>query len=246
MIKTAHINLCEIGSLAVESCTVDSAYPLYRLYDRDMGLRFSPTSAGLDFGVIVAVASADIRAVDMMIIPGSHNLNTFALELLHSDDGASYTSVDSWVQSGNALIARTFTAATKTYWKLKVSSHASVPYFAELFLTAAYQWGRSPDRPTGRLDDEHNVETISTTAGADRFIKHGPPRKLREYRVPFCNSSQYVEITSLNSTWGDGKPFWMYDHTSQWIYGRLQSPVNISLVAYERYSYDFSFIEVIP
>jgi hypothetical protein len=41
-------------------------------------------------------------------------------------------------------------------------------------------------------------------------------------------------------------PFWLCDHEGDWIYGRLTSPIKLVEVAFQTYSFDLDFQEVLP
>ena len=59
------------------------------------------------------------------------------------------------------------------------------------------------------------------------------------------------EIFLLWDTWGDGKPFWLYDGTSEnnqngrWIYGGLEGGLAMREAASGSHSVEFDFIEVL-
>jgi hypothetical protein len=245
VIKCAGLNILETSAVCLAAGTEDPGYPLYRLYDRDAGRLFRAAGAGtLE---VRADQGATPRAVDRLIIPAGHNLDGATLEVLHSDDdSACQPAVPQWAQQGAGLINRTWTSVTKRYWKLRITAPSSAPELGELFLTSTYEWERNPERPAGPLESDFNVEHAQTAAGQDRFLVHGAPKRRRPYRVPRCSGAQRDNIEALFSEWAGAKPFWLEDHEGEWIYGRLQGPLNLREMAPGAYGFDFDFLEVLP
>jgi hypothetical protein len=64
--------------------------------------------------------------------------------------------------------------------------------------------------------------------------------------MPRCGEAQKGNLVALNDAWGGSKPLWIEDHEGEWIYGRLQGPLNLKEIAYQSYNFDFDFLEVLP
>jgi hypothetical protein len=244
MIKTAHINILETGTVTLTAGTEDTSYPLYRLYDRNVGRLFKTTSA-VTTEVKVDQGAAAPLSVDTLIVPAGHNLDGITLDIKHSDDDAVYTPAVSQWTGAAGVIEKSWAPVTKRYWKFIITSPATIPEISELFLTETYDWTRDPARPTGALEREGNVENAQTAGGKDRFLVQGPPKLRREYTVPRCGQQQMDHMLSHMATHHQGKPFWLYDGT-QWIYGKLRRPLELREIAYQTYSYQFDFLEVLP
>jgi hypothetical protein len=244
MIKTAHINILETGTVTLDAGTEDSSYPLYRTYDRHVGRLFKTTSA-VTTEVKVDQGGTGNLAVDRLLIPAGHNLSGMTLDITHSDDDALYTAAVAQWTGAAGVIDKSWASLTKRYWKFIITSPASIPEIPELFLTATYAWMRDPTRPTGALEREGNVENAQTVGGKDRFLVQGPSKLRREYSVPRCGQQQMDNMLSHMATHQAGKPFWLHDGT-QWIYGKLRRPLEIREIAYQTYSYNFDFLEVLP
>ncbi len=52
-------------------------------------------------------------------------------------------------------------------------------------------------------------------------------------------------MLSLWETWSEGKPFWLFDHEGQWIYGGLESGPGLGETVAGSYSLAFDFMEVL-
>jgi hypothetical protein len=183
--------------------------------------------------------------VDRLLIPAGHNLEGMTLDIKHSDDDATYTdAVPQWAGTVG-LIERSWPPATHRYWKFIITNPPVIPEMAELFLTQTYSWQRDPARPAGPFDRLFNVENDQTAGGQDRFLAHGLPRRQRLYRIPRCGEAQKEGVLALYDGYGGYKPFWLHDHEGNWIYGKLRSPLNLREEAYQRYSFDFHFVEVL-
>jgi hypothetical protein len=239
--KTADLNFLESSDVTLSAGTAHADYPLYRLYDRHIGRDFMTTAAETTEVKIDQGGAAPFSA-DTLIIPAGHNLDGMTLDIKHSDDDAVYTpAVPQWVQSGSGVIDRSWTSVSKRYWKFIITNPSVAPRFAELFLTEAWTWLREPAKPQGPVEDLLNMENTVTSGGQDRFIVNGPARRQRVYRVLRAPEAQKQAKLKMDRT----RPFWLHDGT-EWIYGKLRSPLNMTMVAYQRYSYLFDFLEVLP
>jgi len=245
MIKNAYINILESASVSLSTGSASTSYPLYRIYDRDIGKCFhAGSSATLEILINQGTSST---VVNRLLIPIGHNLLGMALSLQNSTDGVTYATVYSCTQADTALINATFATDIKQYWKLAITSPATAPQIPELFLTRDYAWESDPHLySVGALDDIFNVENDIVAGGQDRFLVHGDPKKQRNYKVVGADSTQQTNILAVNEAWAGSKPFWLFDHTSAWIYGKLVSPINLKIEDQNIYSFDFNFLEVLP
>lgn len=243
-IKTCWLNILETSSVVLTAGSEDAGYPLYRLYDRNIGRMFKPASAST---VEIRIdQGASPLSVDRLLIPAGHNLNGMTLDIKHSDDDVVYSPAVAQWTGASGVIDKSWASISKRYWKFIITNPASVPEISEVFLTSTYQWERGPARPGGPFDPEFNVTHQATTGGQDRFLVHGPQKRRRRYRVLRASDSQKNNIIALNDSWQGARPFWMCDHEGAWIYGRLNGPINVKEESHGRYSYEFDFIEVLP
>ncbi len=245
-VKTAHANILETSTVSLSAGSADPLYPLARIRDRNPARLFRAASAvTLEIKVDQGATSPYLSA-DTLMIPTGHNLESMTLDIMHSGDDASYTAaVSQWVQSGGGLITKSWAPVSARYWKFIVTSPSAAPEFAELFLTTTVPWLKNPARPAGRLERLFNVARTSTASGADRFLVHGLPRRRRSYTLPSIGEAQKDAFLELNESWAGAKPFWLCDHTGAWIFGRLDSPLEVLEEGPLRYSARFEFVEVI-
>jgi hypothetical protein len=247
MIKCCYKNILEASSVSLSAGAEDPGYPLYRLYDRNIGRMFKAASAVTTEIKIDRGGTATPSPVDRLIIPSGHNLGGMTLDIKYSDDDAVYTpAVSQWVQADSGLIVKSWAAATRRYWKFVVTAPSAAPQIPELFLTSTYEWERPPSRPCGFLDKVFNVERTTTAGGQDRFLVHGDPKRQREYSVPRCGETQKQNILALNDCWAGCAPFFLCDHEGVWIFGGLKGPIDLKEVAYRTYGFEFDFMEVLP
>ncbi|MBI4822671.1 MAG: hypothetical protein HY805_00345 [Nitrospirae bacterium] len=244
MIKSSYKNILETGTVSLSAGTEDSNYPLYRLYDRNIG-RFFKTTSAITTEIKIDQGSSP-QAVDRLLIPSGHNLNGMTLDIKYSDDDITYTPAISQWTGASGLIDKSWASITKRYWKFIITTPASIPQIAELFLTQTYEWERNPSRPGEHLDPLFNIEREESFGGQVRFLIKGDPRKQRFYHVRCVGETQKNNILTLNDVWSGGKPFWFYDHEGNWLFGELKNPINIKEVSYQKYDFDFEFMEVIP
>lgn len=243
-------NILETSTVTLSASAENPNYPLYRLYDRDIGKLFKITATET-MEVKIDQGTSDNLACDRLLIPAGHNLDGMTLDIKWSDNDSAYTAaVTQWVQSGSGLINKNWSSITHRYWKFIITTPASIPQFMELFLTQSYQWEQNPQIPWGPFDDEFNVENEVTSDGHDRFQTHGNPKKQRVYSVYKCEDAQKTNIISLNDTWAGAKPFWLSDHDGVWFYGKLRNSISIKEEDENEaggvYSFDFDFLEVLP
>lgn len=247
MIKNAYINILESGAVTLAAGTAHASFPLYRLHDRNIGRVFK-TTAAVTTEVLVDQGASGNLAVDQLLIPPGHNLDGETLDIKYSDnDSDYYEAVSQWVQSGSGLIDKSWSSITHRYWKFIVTSPSNAPEIPELFLTSTYEWERDASkRDSGPYDPEFNVLAEQTAAGHNRFLVRGSAKKRRRYHAPNVGETQKDNLVTMNDAWAGAVPFWLKDHEGVWIYGRLRAPIALKPVTYQRYSFDFDFVEVLP
>ena len=169
MIKCAYKNILESSAVSLAAGTEDSVYPLYRLYDRDIG-RIFKTTAAETIEVKVDQGPTGNLAADRLLIPSGHNLDGMALDIKYSDNDADYyDATTQWGQPGTGLINKSWDSATHRYWKFIMTSPVAVPEMPELFLTQTYAWEKDPARPAGPLD--HAQEFYAIAAPQERAAR---------------------------------------------------------------------------
>ncbi|MDA8087425.1 MAG: hypothetical protein M0Z75_12060 [Nitrospiraceae bacterium] len=238
-----YTNILESSTVSLSQGAQNNSYPLYRLYDRDIGRMFAASALA---ALTVSVdQGANPLPVDTLIIPAGHNLSGAGLDLQCSDDCVAYTSVGAWTPADTNVIVKNFTPATHRYWRFMVENPASAPQFSELFLTSTYTWEKLPGRPGGPFDDVFNVKTDVTASGLDRFLIFGNSKRQRIYKIVNAGAAQQANILALNAAWRGAKPFWLYDHEGNWIFGKLAKPLNLKETGAGKFGFDFNFLEVL-
>lgn len=105
-IKCAYKNILETSLVSLTAGTEDSVYPLYRLYDRNIGRLFKPTLAET-IEIKADQGATGNLAVDRLLIPAGHNLDGMTLDIFYSEDDINYTpATPRWTPSGNGLMDR--------------------------------------------------------------------------------------------------------------------------------------------
>lgn len=243
LLKCCYQNILESATVTLSAGAADADYPLWRLYDRNVGRMFKAQAAVTL--TVKADQGANVLPADRLLIPGGHNLSGMVLDIKWSDDDVTYTAaVAQWVgAAGN--IDQSWGSLSKQYWKFIITSPGVIPYLHELFLTSTYTWEKNPARPTGELDTIFNVERLLSAGGQVRYLDHGAAKRQRSYHMPRCGEAQKTNIEALNAAWAGYKPFWLYDHNGILIFGELRKPIALKEIGYQTYSFDFDFIEVI-
>jgi hypothetical protein len=239
------MNVLETSTVSLSAGTGDPGFPLYRLYDRNTGRSFRSTTAET-IEIKIDQGADSPKSLDRLIIPSGHNLEDMTLDIKYSDDDVVYTpAVTQWTATGSQ-ITKSWSAIAKRYWKFIITSPTTVPELSELFLTSTYVWDKEPASPAWPSEKEFNVEHALTSGGQDRFLIHGEPKRRRAFHIERLSTTQRDEISALSNGLNGALPFWLLDHEGEWIFGRLASPIKLVEVAYQTYSLDFDFLEVLP
>jgi len=102
-IKTAAVNLLESATVTLSAGTAHADYPLYRLYDRDIGRLFKATEAETIEIKIDQGAAGDLIP-DKLIIPKGHNLlGEHILVSMSPDNFTTTISLSNILQYSEAL-----------------------------------------------------------------------------------------------------------------------------------------------
>jgi hypothetical protein len=171
----AYRNILENSTVTVT--TENISFPKYRLHDRDIGKMFKGTAFASPFEIKANQGATTIYEVDRLIIPVGHNLNGRACSLRYSTDDFSSDDHEAvgWTQGNALLIDKSFTAATKQYWKLNVTAPATIVEMTEMFLSKIYTFDRNPSWGS-TVEKQKNIKRDETQSGRMRRIKLGEPR----------------------------------------------------------------------
>lgn len=242
-ISTAHLNLFEIGTTTLSAGTETTGYPVYRVHDRDQGRLFVATTAETTI-VHVDQGAAGAQAVDRLIISSGHNLAGVTLDIEWSDDDAAWTAATTQWTGAAGDINKSWTAITHRYWKFTATSPAAAVQIGEIFLTETTTWARNPSRPGGPQELLHNVTVAITAEGRVRFEVNGPSLRQRNYTLQNISSTQRTQYEALWTAYAGSKPFWLYDHEANWIFGRFVAQPQIAEVNAGVFNATMAFLEV--
>jgi hypothetical protein len=245
MIKLAYKNLLEgTTTVSLTSGTAHASYPLYRLYDRKIGLIFQSTAAET-IVIHIDQGASNIQAADRLIIPVGHNLDGETLDIEWSDNDSAWTpAVTQWTGDSGAQI-KSWSSISHRYWRFTITSPSSAVEIPELFLTQTYEFEKNPSRPVNNLDDLLNVTNNISAGGQDHFLINGDPKKRREYIIRLATEAQKTNLETFYAEYGGSKPFWLFDLDDEWIYGKLSGPLSLNKVTSLYYDFNFPFLEVI-
>ena len=242
-IKTAYRNILENSTVTVT--TENASFPKYRLYDRDIGKFFKGTAFASPFG-IVANQGATIYEVDRLIIPVGHNLNGLACKLQYSTTGAwGGEEVDalSWTQGDALIIDKTFTAATKQYWRLIVTAPATIVELTEMFLSRVYTFERNPSYGS-KVGKKKNIIRDQTQSGRTRRIKLGEPKLSVNYDL-LVLTTQKTSFEAWDSATEGTKFFYVWDEGGVLYFMELMNDLEFAYRANGVWNISMELLEVL-
>jgi hypothetical protein len=245
-IITCARNILETSTVFLNAGTENALYPLYRLYDRDIGKMFMPTTTTLSITIDQGVSP--IYAIDRLIVPAGHNLTGATISWQYSAAGTAFTNVvAAWTQADNLLINKSAAASMSyRFYKITVTGAAAIPQIPELFLSPSYTWEHKPQWPCGPFNDVYNVERKVLAGGGVRYLRKGNPKKQRHYTLSHASEQQKNNVMEFDSIWYGSKPFWICDHNGIWLYGELTTDIDITEASHTAYQFRFDFLEVLP
>jgi len=246
-IKFTYKNVFEDCSSVSCSPTESTAYPLYRLYDRDIDKLFAFSSVSTEMSITANQgASSDVwLSPTRLIIPEGHNLNGLDCILYYSTDNIAFTSVTSWTQADTNTINKTFTAPTYHYFKFKIISATShTGQLPELFLGPDYTFQRNPSYGSV-VGKKINVLRDETQSGKVRLIKQGDIRKKGTYDLTVIETTQKDDLETLIDYIEGAKPLWMTDENGTLTYIEILNEPEFVYKAAGKYSCVIDFQEVI-
>ena len=206
-IKVLTYNILEEGEVTITN--FDPGFSKERLFDRSLGFycKYSSTSA---FVVSIDQGSA-ILPVDTLIIEG-HLLDTVTIDWQYSSNGSSWTTAETWTQSGNTQIVKNLAAPlTYQYWRVSMGSHQfqALEIFMGLGFKMPVVWENEPG--LGEIDD---IQKLRTYGGVDHSVRMGPKRKIRSYTLFLDRVTYNVDTLEGYLVYLDdySKPVYLTDH----------------------------------
>jgi hypothetical protein len=243
LIKTAHVNMLEAATVTLTAGTAATGYPLYRLYDRDIGRPFVGSAAATTT-VHVDQGAGGTQAVDRLLIPDGHNLAGVDLDLEHSPDNSTWTPALAGWTGVAGDINKEWASIVRRYWRFTATSPAAAPSLAELWLTATDTWTREAARPGGAQEPVHNVTVAVTATARVRFEVNGPSLAQGNFSLTRMPTAQKDQLLVLWASWAGSKPFWVCDPWGAWLYVRPVSALNLREVGAGVWDASFAYLEV--
>jgi hypothetical protein len=239
-------NILETGT--VTSSDANASFPLYRLYDRDLGKLFKFNSHGANLAVMVDQGAVVSYPASRLIIPVGHTLNGLDVKLQYSTTGAyGGEEVDalSWTQGDALIINKTFTVATKQYWRFIITEDpAAAPEMPELYLTNDLVFVRNPD-PNVFEGRRRNIVRDETLSGKSRRVKLGESRRSRKYPLKTVESAQKTDFETWEAHCEGLKPFYILDHSGALIYMEMMNELEFTYLTPSIVSTSLDLLEVI-
>lgn len=244
---TVHfLNILENST--VTSTDANASFPLKRLYDRDIGKLFKFNSHGANLAVVADQGASTSYEVGRLIIPVGHTLNGLAIKLQYSTTGAwGGEEVDalSWTQGDALIINKSFTAQTKRYWRLIITSDpAAAPEIPEMFLTKDLVFAQNVG-PNVVEETERNVARDMTLSGRGRWIKNGEPKRSRLYDLKTIGTTQKSDFESWEALCGGSKPFYVTDHNGTLIFMEMLNKLKFTYLTASILSTSLELLEVL-
>jgi hypothetical protein len=244
-VKLAYRNILETAT--VTSTDENSSFPLYRTYDRDIGKLFKFNSHAANLYVAIDQGAVISYEVDRLIIPASHSLNGETIKLQYSTTGAwAGEEVDalSWTQGDALIINKNFTAQTKRYWRLLITSDpAAALEMPEIYLTKDYEFETNV-RIILQEESRRNIERDETISGYPRWVKLGEDKEYRDYDL-IVDATQKASLQSWWSVMDSVKPFYVYDHNGSWYFMEALNDLSFQSLGNSLWSINLQLLEVL-
>lgn len=243
-VKILYKNLLE-SATSVTPTDVNTSFPAYRLYDRDIGKLFKGNTAANPFNIVIDQVSAPLAA-DHLVIPVGHNLNGLTVKLQYSTTGAwGGEEVDalSWTPTA-ALIDKSFTAQTKGYWRLRILAPGAAPELAEMFLGSLYTFETNPLYSGLNELTKRNITRDETQSGRVRKVKFGDPREYRKYNL-VVETVQKASLELWESTWEGTKDFYVWDHNGNCYFMELMNELSFTPLTSTIWTCELELLQVL-
>ena len=101
-VKHSYTSLAETGTTTLSDGAADADFPLYRVYDRNIGRPFKG-SAAVTTTIKVDQGASGTQAIDRLIVPDGHNLSGELCHLQYSDDDSFYVDAARLIASAGQI-----------------------------------------------------------------------------------------------------------------------------------------------
>ena len=240
----------------VESATVTttstpySGYPVTNLQDRSPYTSFISNFSASGSNIVIDFGSA--RACDYVALINYTADSRTDMDIAWSTNNVSYTNVETGIDVGGsaAQFVRTFTTATKRYWRL-IFKDGDVEYskdvsIATILIGTIFEPASNPN-----INETYNVsnavETLEAQGGQSyAILTNTLQRKRWEYQFNYVSEADRTKWLAMDSTIKTSNkfslwPFLVYAHNSTFYYGRMVGEMSIQQIAYQAYQLNFDF-----
>lgn len=192
-------NLFELGTPTATDTDADTQYDALNIMDRRTYTYWLAASAGTKY---LTIDCGTVQDADTLAIIG-HNLYTAnaTVSVEWSADGASWTeALAGFVPTSDGALLKTFTTATKRYWRIKVVTASIAAKIAVAFIGARVDFPKS--WPAAEFDPwTQQVVAQSTRSKTGNLLGNV---------LQYVGTRTTLSLKYLDATWIDGtfRPLW--------------------------------------
>lgn len=238
-IQVGYTNVLENATAITASSLTN--YDTSRLYDRDFGKLWICSSSTAPQHIIINQSTNPITT-NCLVIP-KHNTSGITYTLAYGSDGVSYSTLDSWTQSGTALIKRTLSSTTANYWRLSHTSGTGTLILSEIFLTNLITFTAQPLYGSN-TKKSYCVKRTDTYTGKVNYMSFSTSRRTLNYNliVGSADKTYWQNVLIYYSNYG---PFFFVDHDGNNLFVELTEDLIFQPVGPNHYSLNIKLQEVV-
>jgi hypothetical protein len=230
-------NILELGTPTATDTDADTAYSVLHLTDRRTYTYWLGASAGTKYVTIDCGTPVPADALGII----GHNLYTATatVSVEWSADGVSWTeALAGFTPTSDKAFLKTFTAATKRYWRLKIVTASIAAKIAVVFLGSRVTFPRTWSHPSRGAFDPLPEKIVASSVRS----KAG---NLLGSVLQYASISMTMEIELLTDTWISGtfRTLWdtylsqLYpvfvswdpgDHPAEVLFGKIPDDFELS------------------
>lgn len=194
-------NLAMKAAITVQEGS-DATFKKARLADGKRYTRWQSTDTvlkNIDFDVPTAYQ----RPVTCLILDKSHTLANVQLKWYWSDNGTSWTLVDTWTPTTTAVIFRRFTSqVSHRYYRLELGTTTELHRIYQIWFGEGWSLERNPGIPFDPDAENLDFEDFATEAGVLlRYYRF--KKRTIEMNFPIIQAAMYANIKKLFTDFKD-------------------------------------------
>lgn len=206
----------------VTATSTDTGYLVSNITRRNLHQRWQMSSSQLTADQYITITLPSGQAADTIVISG-HNLadaSPFAVDLEHSPDGASWTSLGPWATpTNNRTWFQTFTSpGTKRYWRLRLVQPFDVAaYIGSMAIGLRLDF----TEPMAPGFDTDNISLVTNQARTNIGNPVGSTTRYASQTIDIHVEEAGLNVTDffaptgvpswddfIRGCWANGRPFW--------------------------------------